>query len=378
MDSRRVRAACGSVALALCLAAPSWAADVPPTVDAPSAPSLLVLPLVAQGTDDQTTAGRLTDVLLSEARSVLGETVAPISADEAAGCVAVDCAVALARARGAAGVVFGSLTRFGDSLSLSLLRADAAAGAVVSSWSDAVAVSPAAAETDASLLRLLQTGAADVLRGGRGPVPPPAAPEGDAAASPAAGGREGSESGPAVEAPGRHRHEGFFLRLSVGLGGNNSLFEDDGKEILDRNFVITPFMLGLGWSVIEDLAIHLDGMFALGGSEGSLVLLQTYAGLGVTWHIAPYNLYLSGSVGAAWFGVGSDKEEFETLAESKTGFGALLSFGKEWWVDDAWGLGLGATLFFIAAPGDPEVDTVFEPTSGRSLSYLLTFTATLN
>jgi hypothetical protein len=64
-------------------------------------------------------------------------------------------------------------------------------------------------------------------------------------------------------------------------------------------------------------------------------------GLGLAYYLGESNIFVSSSVGRATATAESDYGKGKA-----SGIGLRLGAGKEWWVDDQWGLGLGANLSY--------------------------------
>ena len=61
----------------------------------------------------------------------------------------------------------------------------------------------------------------------------------------------------------------------------------------------------------------------------------------LTYYFMPVNLYITGAVGVSIADAAQDDGD-ET--ESDVGWGVNLDVGKEWWVDDNWGIGVAGRL----------------------------------
>ena len=177
----------------------------------------------------------------------------------------------------------------------------------------------------------------------------------------------------------RRTHDGFFLRLSGGLGGANTSLETGplDAEISGRS---GDFNMAIGGIIGNNLALH--GTFfgwattdpdldveGLGSTEIDGDLSMSGVGGGLTYYFMPANIYLSGSLGAAWLSVEGD-EELE--GESDTGIAGELTLGKEWWLGGSWGLGLAGAFGYHTIPDD----NINENWSGTS--WAIRFSATLN
>jgi hypothetical protein len=146
-------------------------------------------------------------------------------------------------------------------------------------------------------------------------------------------------------APGAERHDGFFLRFSLGPG-YAAAREDKTSGKLSGSSATGIF--AIGFSPIEDLAIHLnsevDMVFSgqvdlpAGRAEDDKSDTLRNVGVGISYYLMPLNLYFSGALLAA---KGYRQPAGQSkIDESKWGVGLSLSAGKEWWVSDNWGLGV--------------------------------------
>lgn len=174
-------------------------------------------------------------------------------------------------------------------------------------------------------------------------------------------------------------HDGFFLRLSAGLGGASTEI-----EVLDTDFEFSGSTgdanIAIGAVVAPNLAIHgtlfgwtsskpdLD-VEGLGSAEVDGDLTMSAFGGGLTYYFMPVNIYLSGSLGAGTLEIEGD-DDLE--GESDTGIVGEITLGKEWWLGGSWGLGVAGSFGFHSIP-DGEID---ENWSGNN--WAIRLSATLN
>jgi hypothetical protein len=178
---------------------------------------------------------------------------------------------------------------------------------------------------------------------------------------------EPERSDAAIEAPanGAHRHDGFFLRLTLGAGG--------GAVGLDaKNNASDTSIAGGGWASSLDIgASNGDNLAIFGrlreasladpgvyvdgdkiGDADATVITQGMVGGGISYFIMPLNMYLGAAIG---FAVISGRYERPGRATRKyngdVGFGFDAEIGKEWWVADDWGIGIAARLSIAEVPG---------------------------
>jgi hypothetical protein len=182
---------------------------------------------------------------------------------------------------------------------------------------------------------------------------------------------EPDRSDAAIEAPanGAHRHDGFFLRLTLGAGGgavgldargsaNDTTFAGGGwASSLDigtsngDNFTIFGRVREAS---IADPAVYVDDEKI--GDADAAVLTQGMLGGGISYFIMPLNMYLGAAIGFAvisgrYARPGRDARKYN----GDVGFGFDGEIGKEWWIADDWGIGIAARLSFADVPGGDSV-----------------------
>jgi hypothetical protein len=202
-----------------------------------------------------------------------------------------------------------------------------------------------------------------------------------------------AQGGEAVD-EGYRRHDGFFLRLRIGIGAGGTRYEErvnDSEADIRTRGLAGSFELAIGGSLIENLALH-GNLLLFGMSvnkkvddveDNSYDRLSTgmlLLGGGVTYYFMPTNLYLSAVTGVGALSesryLDDDDETAFTEIESGAGVGFSLSLGKEWWVGrmGEWGLGAAITGTVVTAPVRiGELSTRF---LGHSIA--LNFSATFN
>jgi hypothetical protein len=189
--------------------------------------------------------------------------------------------------------------------------------------------------------------------------------------------------------PDTHNHDGFFVRLAIGVGGgvasgNNSRFVGDlslsgagfGTSIAIGGALTNNLILNadLFQATLFNPSVHQDGHHVGDASDvghdlgvGEDVELAGL-GIGLTYYIMPVNMYLAGS-----FGFG--KAEFEAgsgeRAGSDFGFASNVMVGKEWWVGSDWGLGVAGQWVLLLAHDD-----ILNDLTG--IAFNLMFSATYN
>ena len=232
---------------------------------------------------------------------------------------------------------------------------------------DAPSAAPSDAPADAP---------ADTPSDSQDEVQPQAQPEAQDEAQP-----EAQDEAPKEGSPGRHAHDGFYLRWALGLGYASSMETfPNGNGAFSGLGSMGNF--GLGWAVSRNLILHLDLASAMilspkkttvffGVSDSTTASSPETVfnlGVGLTYYVMPSNLYLGIAAGASVLGAA------DGFFRPGTGWGVTARVGKEWWVSDNWGLGLAAQFLFSSVPdvGTDGTYTVITPATG------LMFSATYN
>lgn len=169
-------------------------------------------------------------------------------------------------------------------------------------------------------------------------------------------------SSPAAAVSRPETHDGFILRLTLGLGYEGlNLSDGEGTEIDLSGFGLSSSLV-LGGVVANNLAIHGDffGLAAVSpnvaingeefGEASNSSISLSGLGVGLTHWIMPLNLYLSATLGLAKASIDVEGDEFE----ADWGLAIRAMVGKEWWVADEWGIGIMAELTWANVPTEAE------------------------
>lgn len=191
--------------------------------------------------------------------------------------------------------------------------------------------------------------------------------------------------------PKKHRHDGFFLRLSIGIGGgkvagDGHILPDIGDVTLSSGGFGTS--IGIGGALTDNFILNADLFqarlfdpdveiddrdagdaddldFELGvGEDVELGGL----GVGVTYYIMPVNIYLAGSVGIGQIVFEDGRGDREG---SDVGLAINAMVGKEWWVGVDWGIGVAGQFIMVRAEDD-----ILGDVNGYALNVM--FSATYN
>lgn len=165
----------------------------------------------------------------------------------------------------------------------------------------------------------------------------------------AAVGTPAAEAAPAASLEERHR--GFFVRIDGGAGFLSAATSAEGAEA-SVSGASGAFGIAMGGAILENLVLAADlwGSVAFGPKAtiagvprpGGAGLSLIGFGVNLTYYLMPANVYASltpsvTGVGLVAGGVG---------LSSRSGFGAKVGIGKEWWVSNRWGLGVACQFLF--------------------------------
>lgn len=174
-------------------------------------------------------------------------------------------------------------------------------------------------------------------------------------------------------------HDGFLLRLNIGLGYEN-LSLSDATSDFEIGGLGAALSVGIGGLIAPDLALQAelfgsavvspgvsrDGV-DLGDAIDASVSLSGIGG-GVTYWLMPANIYVMTMLGFAKATI----EEDGFSVQSDWGFALQGMVGVEFWVDDEWGLGFAGQLLWANVPTDRS------SISSSFMAVNLLFSATYN
>jgi hypothetical protein len=186
-------------------------------------------------------------------------------------------------------------------------------------------------------------------------------------------------------------HDGFFLRLSTGIGFASVKGDSDNSGTFKG--ATGQGSIAVGGMIVDNLAIHADFFattlfnpdYEINGTTSStpnnfeVAMRAATVGAGLTYYFMPVNLYLTASLGIAYVSTEvsytSGGVSFKNTYESETGLGLNVMLGKEWWITDNWGLGVAGQLIYFNIPVKDK-DSASDNFSGASFGAL--FSATYN
>jgi hypothetical protein len=168
-----------------------------------------------------------------------------------------------------------------------------------------------------------------------------------------------------------HRHDGFMLRLSIGLGfgavtGSDQVLSHDEVSLTGLGLHTE---LAIGGALTENVILNADlfqttifnpSVKSGGDDLGDANKLDEDIGvgedtdlggigIGVTYYIMPANVYVAGSVG---IGKVMFVDRSGNRGGSDVGFVTDVMVGKEWWVGVDWGIGVAGQFVLVAAKDD--------------------------
>lgn len=164
--------------------------------------------------------------------------------------------------------------------------------------------------------------------------------------------------------PTRRRHprpvttstDGFYLRCLLGVGYLHNSFSYNGTSVsvsgVGGTFgfaiggVVSPNLVVYGELLGTSVADPTVDNGTTSGTESGLTTTLAGFGPGVAYYLDG-NMYLSGTVLFTRISF-TDSNTNEQLGSTNLGFGAGLTFGKEWWVSTDWGLGVSGQLMFAS------------------------------
>jgi len=152
---------------------------------------------------------------------------------------------------------------------------------------------------------------------------------------------------------GGHTHQGFYMRLDVGLG-YLSASETYAGATDEYSGAGVSYGVAFGGAIVPNLILFGE-LFATTAINAD-VRVPGYAvaptgwdltmwgiGPGVAYYVQPINLYLSGSLAFSQITF-SDTDTGVEIDDTDIGVGLNFMLGKEWWVTPDWGLGLAGQL----------------------------------
>jgi hypothetical protein len=181
-----------------------------------------------------------------------------------------------------------------------------------------------------------------------------------------------------MAASGRHTHDGFFMRLSLGGGGASA--SKSGEKYSGGS---GAFGAAFGGAITQHLILYgevfghsvHEPKYKVGGTsvtERGWDLNIAGVGPGVAYYFMPLNLYLSGTLLLQRASLSESNDSRSSRALTDVGLAASLMVGKDWWVSDNWALGVAAQ-FLLGSAKDRD-----DESNWTTAALALMFTATYN
>lgn len=168
-------------------------------------------------------------------------------------------------------------------------------------------------------------------------------------------------------------HDRFFLRL--GTGTSADWVSAHTSTPIDAAGGGGTFLLAVGGCPINNLVVTSEFSLGQGGFSPSSTYLQFQVGAALYYYFMHVNVFIGGGVGYGFASAG--RHDFSLFSDEPdpphylngTAVSGHLDLGKEWWVSDRWGVGLGLRGQFTRVVDDSE---------GQIVSGQLYLSATFN
>jgi hypothetical protein len=176
--------------------------------------------------------------------------------------------------------------------------------------------------------------------------------------------REPGAPGGRVLPPDAYRHDGFFMRGTIGVG---AIFfdEDYGSGRTELDYASLSLGLDIGGAPVENFIIHgrlaiataseveLDDPSPNSAPYDNVDLTAVMLGPAVTYYVMPVNVYVTAAVGAAAIVVG-DSTDGDDSNYGGGGYGLGLDVGWEGWGAPQAGVGGALRLQYMSASHEAE------------------------
>jgi hypothetical protein len=176
-----------------------------------------------------------------------------------------------------------------------------------------------------------------------------------------------------------HNHDGFYLRLSAGLGyGSDSIKSHVVNSASFKGGAATTEIY-VGGTPTDGLVVGGAAIAPSFGSPSTEVngksvggpkqLALAAFGPFVDWYFDPHR----GFHAQAFLGIASLRANDSSPSQDPTGFAAALGVGNEWWIGEQWSLGVLASVLFSSmsydTSGIDETHSFVIPTVQATLTY---------
>jgi hypothetical protein len=158
-----------------------------------------------------------------------------------------------------------------------------------------------------------------------------------------------------VPDPGHQKHDGFYLRVGLGIGAAG-LTRQSSTTKTELSGAVSSFSLILGGALTQNLILYgelfsqsatsnpklvIDGVDRGGQSNADFTLFGI--GPGAAYYFTTTNIHVSATVALSGLAFRNLFAERPTES-SGTGASLKLGVGKDWWVSSNWALGASAQL----------------------------------
>jgi hypothetical protein len=191
---------------------------------------------------------------------------------------------------------------------------------------------------------------------------------------------------PAVR-PGRHTHDGTFVRLFIG-GGRLAMSGSSGGLDLGVHGAALSTGVSVGGAIVENLIVYGEFFFldaqdptltinGQGGATNGIAMVMVGIGPGLAYYFQPINIYLAATVAASKLQLQDTNQTGggnQVIASTRWGYGLNTMVGKEFWVSDNWGLGVALQFNYgnMQDNGDASAPRI------KSNAFSLLFSSTFN
>lgn len=161
---------------------------------------------------------------------------------------------------------------------------------------------------------------------------------------------------PMAPPPGYHEHDGFYLRMTMGVGYLHTSYSV-GTSDLTISGGGMALSIAVGGAIMPNLILYgeITGTSALnptfstatGSATGNGTVSLVGLGPGAAYYIEPTNMYVSGTLAFSQVSA-SDSNSNNSTDLTNTGIGFALSVGKEWWASPNWGVGVAGMFHFAS------------------------------
>ncbi|HLK90407.1 MAG TPA: hypothetical protein VKZ18_10965 [Polyangia bacterium] len=188
---------------------------------------------------------------------------------------------------------------------------------------------------------------------------------------------------PAESMAGFHTHDGFFMRVQLGIAATGFSSTTAGTKT-NYSGGGSSAGIAIGGTIARDLILYATVFgtstanpdYQLAGASMPTVVgsIDVAAlGPGLAYYFEQTNIYVSAAFGLAGFEMHGANAPRSKIDWSRSGTALQLMVGKEWWVSRDWGLGIAAELFAASLKDDLTPGLTWSAGAGSIL-----FSATYN